>query len=103
MTEDQRIRIEAAAFRTLLSHLAYRSDVQNIDMMGHTGFCRNCLADWYQKAAADEGVVLDKADARAAIYGMSGDVWKEKFQQPATDAQMALMKQSLQKNEGRGF
>lgn len=103
MTDEQRTRIEAAAFRSLLAHLAHRTDVQNVDMMGHTGFCRNCLADWYQKAAGDEGLDIDRADARAEIYGMSGDDWKEKYQKPATDAQLALMKDSLGKNEGRGF
>jgi hypothetical protein len=37
--------LEAGAFRSLLEHLADRSDiVQNIDLMNISGFCRNCLA-----------------------------------------------------------
>ena len=35
----------AAAFRSLCDHLRQRSDeVQNIDLMSISGFCRNCLA-----------------------------------------------------------
>ncbi len=40
--------LESAAFRRLLEHLAVRSDVQNISLMTHARFCRNCLADWYR-------------------------------------------------------
>lgn len=40
-------RLEAGAFRSLCSHLRDRSDqVQNIDLMTVSGFCRNCLAKW---------------------------------------------------------
>ncbi|MCM0033390.1 DUF1244 domain-containing protein, partial [Sandarakinorhabdus limnophila] len=41
-----RERLEAAAFRRLMLHLRQRTDVQNIDLMGRSGFCRNCLGDW---------------------------------------------------------
>ena len=35
----------AAAFRSLCDHLRQQSDeVQNIDLMSISGFCRNCLA-----------------------------------------------------------
>ena len=38
-------KLEAAAFRQLCRHLQERSDqVQNIDLMTLSGFCRNCLA-----------------------------------------------------------
>jgi hypothetical protein len=38
-------QLEAGAFRSLVSHLQERSDqVQNIDLMTVSGFCRNCLA-----------------------------------------------------------
>ena len=47
-----RTELEAAAFRRLLAHLNARADVQNIDMMNLTGFCRNCLSRWYQEAGA---------------------------------------------------
>ena len=51
MDDQTRIELEAAAFRTLRHHLMEkRTDVQNIDMMNMTGFCRNCLSRWYQEA-----------------------------------------------------
>lgn len=37
-------KIEADVFRRLLEHLDERKDVQNIEIMDLTGFCRNCLA-----------------------------------------------------------
>lgn len=38
-------RLEAGAFQSLCAHLRERSDqVQNIDLMTISGFCRNCLA-----------------------------------------------------------
>ena len=38
-------QMEAGAFRELCQHLRERSDeVQNIDLMTLSGFCRNCLA-----------------------------------------------------------
>jgi hypothetical protein len=54
MDEQTRIELEAAAFRRLLAHLRERNDVQNIDLMELAGFCRNCLANWYQDAAEAE-------------------------------------------------
>ena len=47
-----RTELEAAAFRTLVAHLRDRTDVQNIDLMNLSGFCRNCLSKWYAAAAA---------------------------------------------------
>lgn len=86
----------AAAFRRLVRHLRQRTDVQNIDMMGHTGFCRNCLADWI----VDAGAPLDKAAARAVIHGMPFDQWKSAHQTEATPEQIARMEASLQRNGG---
>jgi hypothetical protein len=38
-------KLEAGAFQSLCNHLRDRSDeVQNIDLMTLSGFCRNCLA-----------------------------------------------------------
>ena len=38
-------RLKAGAFVSLCQHLRARSDdVQNMDLMSVTGFCRNCLA-----------------------------------------------------------
>tara|TARA_B100000674_G_scaffold46451_1_gene32143 strand:+ start:21 stop:218 length:198 start_codon:yes stop_codon:yes gene_type:complete len=31
----------------LINHLKNRNDVQNIDLMNLSGFCRNCLSKWY--------------------------------------------------------
>ena len=81
-------RIEAAAFRRLLSHLDSHSEVQNIDLMILADFCRNCLADWYQQAAADAGLELTKDAARERIYGMPYAEWKA-AQPPATPEQIA--------------
>lgn len=99
MNNQTRTEIEAAAFRRLLSHLAKRSDAQNIDLMGLSGFCRNCLSNWYQDAAEEKGITLDKQEAREIIYGMPYAEWVEKYQTEATDAQMELMAESLKKNK----
>lgn len=80
---------EAAAFRRLLAHLNARTDVQNIELMTLAGFCRNCLADWYREAAAEQGVTLDKDAARERIYGMPFAEWKKLHQQEATAEQLA--------------
>ncbi|MCA9630762.1 MAG: DUF1244 domain-containing protein [Myxococcales bacterium] len=80
MNAALRTQIEAAAFRQLVEHFRERSDVQNIDVMNLAGFCRNCLAKWYQAAAAERGVELDKEQAREIIYGMPYAEWKAKHQ-----------------------
>jgi hypothetical protein len=92
-------QIEAAVFRRLLEHLGHRTDVQNIDLMGHSGFCRNCLSDWYQEAASKHGKPVDKGAARERVYGMPYDEFKEKHQAPASQEQLALMKESVAKNQ----
>ncbi|MBE5073731.1 DUF1244 domain-containing protein [Erythrobacteraceae bacterium E2-1 Yellow Sea] len=87
--------IAAAAFRRLVRHLQHRHDAQNIDLMGLSGFCRNCLADWIR----DAGFEGDKATARELIHGMSMEEWKATRQTPATDEQLARMEESLKKNK----
>ena len=89
--------LAAAAFRRLIEHLRYRSDAQNIDLMGLAGFCRNCLADWIAEAAAEQGKPVTREEARQAIYGMPYDEWK-KGQPPATEEQLRRMEQSVAKN-----
>ena len=74
------IELEAAAFRRLLAHLRERTDVQNIDLMNLAGFCRNCLANWYQEAAAERGTALSKDEARQIVYGMPYREWQERYQ-----------------------
>ena len=89
LTQEQQDRLDAAAFRRLLSHLDHRKDVQNIDLMILADFCRNCLGDWYREAAEAEGVDLSKEDARARVYGMPYADWKANHQTEATPEQMA--------------
>lgn len=86
--------IAAAAFRRLVRHLQHRHDAQNIDLMGLSGFCRNCLADWIRDAGFDG----DKATAREVIHGIPMDEWKATRQKPATEEQLAAMKASVAKN-----
>jgi len=89
-------KVAAAAFRRLVKHLQHRHDAQNIDLMGLSGFCRNCLADWIR----DAGFEGDKAAARALIHGMPMEEWKATRQKPATEEQLAAMEASLKKNAG---
>ena len=81
--------IEAKVFQTLIDHLDANKDVQNIDLMILADFCRNCLAKWYSKAAAEEGIEIDYDAAREIVYKMPYSEWKEHHQLPATDEQMA--------------
>ncbi|MCC5794441.1 MAG: DUF1244 domain-containing protein [Chromatiales bacterium] len=81
MKDEQREKLEAAAFRRLVGHLRKRTDVQNIDLMNLAGFCRNCLARWYEEAARDEGLELGRDAAREYVYGMPYADWKQKYQQ----------------------
>ena len=86
--------LEAAAFRSLVAHLRERTDVQNIDMMNLTGFCRNCLSRWYQEAANARGIEMTKDAGREAFYGMPFGEWREKYQTEATEVQKAAFKDS---------
>jgi predicted N-formylglutamate amidohydrolase len=84
--------LEAAAFRRLVQHMRTRSDVQNIDLMNLSGFCRNCLANWYQEAASERGLQLTKEGAREVIYGMPYKDWQAKHQKEASSEQQAAFK-----------
>ena len=86
--------LEAAAFRTLVAHLRGRTDVQNIDLMNLSGFCRNCLSRWYMEAANEKGLDLDKDGAREIIYGMPFAEWRDKYQTEASEEQKAAFKKS---------
>lgn len=94
MDDQTRIELEAAVFRRLVVHFQKRTDVQNIDVMNLAGFCRNCLSNWYQDAAEERGVPMDKAAAREIVYGMPYDAWKAKHQVEASDAQKAAFADS---------
>lgn len=89
MNDDSTTELEAAAFRRLVAHLRERTDVQNIDMMNLTGFCRNCLSRWYMEAANEKGMDLDKEGAREIVYGMPFAEWREKYQTEATSEQQS--------------
>ena len=93
-----RERIEAAAFRKLVSHLRERTDVQNIDMMNLAGFCRNCLSRWYQEAAADAGAALDTPAAREVVYGMDYKAWQAAHQAEASPEQKAAFGEAMAKH-----
>lgn len=86
--------LAATAFRRLVAHLQHRTDVQNIDLMGTAGFCRNCLADWIAEADG----ALSRDEARAIIHGMPFAEWKARYQGEATPEQMERMKESVAKN-----
>lgn len=101
MDDQTRIELEAAAFRRLREHLMQkRTDVQNIDMMNLTGFCRNCLSRWYQEAANERGIEMTKEEGREAFYGMPYDDWKAGFQTDASAEKQAAFKVAFAENVG---
>jgi len=108
-------KLEAGAFQQLCEHLRQRSEeVQNIDLMTISGFCRNCLAKWLvvearklsdelkissasssssssTQADADTIQALDAMgydEAAEYVYGMGYDDWKKRYAKKATDAVM---------------
>ncbi|GMQ77106.1 MAG: DUF1244 domain-containing protein [Gammaproteobacteria bacterium] len=89
MDDQTRTELEAAAFRRLVEHLRARTDVQNIDLMNLSGFCRNCLSKWYRAAAEDRGIEMSYDDVREIVYGMPYDEWKARYQTEATPEQRA--------------
>ena len=92
MDDQTRTELEAAAFRTLVGHLRERTDVQNIDLMNLSGFCRNCLSKWYRAAAEERGIEMGYEDAREIVYGIPYAEWKDKHQKEATPEQIEAMK-----------
>jgi len=94
MDDTTRTELEAAAFRRLVEHFRTRTDVQNIDLMNLSGFCRNCLSKWYRAAAEDRGIEMSLDAAREIVYGMPYDEWKAKHQTEATPEQRAAYEAS---------
>jgi hypothetical protein len=86
-SNDEQRELESEVLRRLITHLRERSDVQNIDLMTLAGFCRNCLANWYQDAAKARGRDISRDEARAFVYGMPYEEWKSKHQREATESQ----------------
>jgi hypothetical protein len=89
LTKHDEVELEAAVLRRLLEHFDQRKDVQNIELMTLAGFCRNCLSKWFVEAARERGLTVDMDDARERIYGMPYSEWKERYQPPATEEQLA--------------
>tara|TARA_Y100000590_G_scaffold347871_1_gene398656 strand:- start:856 stop:1146 length:291 start_codon:yes stop_codon:yes gene_type:complete len=88
MEKKQQREIYADVLERLIKHLQDRNDVQNIDLMNLSGFCRNCLSKWYVAAADERGMKIDYDKARELIYGMPYNEWKSKFQTEATKEQL---------------
>jgi molybdopterin adenylyltransferase len=93
-------KLEAGAFRSLCTHLKERSDeVQNMDLMTISGFCRNCLAKWMVMEARNLSGEHDKQQQQALdalgydeaaqyVYGCDYGDWKKKHAKKASDEQM---------------
>ena len=88
MPEELQSQIYAEVLERLILHLRKRKDVQNIDLMNLSGFCRNCLSKWYVVAAEKKGMKIDYEEAREIIYGMPYSEWKSKYQTEATKKQL---------------
>jgi uncharacterized protein len=96
MTIDDKTRteLEAAVFRRLVQHLRSRTDVQNVELMNLSGFCRNCLSNWLKEEADARGAAMSKDESREAVYGMPYETWKASYQTEATPEQLAAMKKA---------
>jgi hypothetical protein len=102
MDKQTEIELQAAAFRRLQQHLMQdRTDVQNIDMMNLTGFCRNCLSRWYQEAANERGIDMTKDQGRESFYGMTMADWKANHQTEASDEKQEAFKEAFAQNVGK--
>ena len=88
MDEKINQELQSATFERLIKHLRARKDVQNIDLMNLSGFCRNCLSKWYVSAAKKRNLDIDYEDAREIIYGMPYLDWKKKYQIEASKEQL---------------
>ena len=79
MNNDKQ-EIYAIMMERLINHFRKRTDVQNIDIMNLTGFCRNCLSKWYLEAAKAKNINISYEDAKEVVYGMPYSEWKAKYQ-----------------------
>ena len=92
MKKEYRKEIYADVLEQLIQHLQKRNDVQNIDLMNLSGFCRNCLSKWYVGAAARRNIKVDYDEARNLIYGMPYEDWKKKYQKEASKEKLKKFK-----------
>ena len=98
MNKEIETKIQAKVFNKLIEHLQKRTDVQNIDLMNLSGFCRNCLSRWYAEAAEENGLKITKDRAKEIVYGMPHNIWKEKYQTEASEDQKEKFKTSNTKD-----
>ena len=89
-----RVQAEAYAFRALVAHFQAHPELQNMDAMTSTGFCRNCLSKWLlsgfrEMAPLPLAKPLTYDDTSHYVYGMPAKSWKEKYQSKATPDQLA--------------
>ena len=90
--KEEQDQIYAEVLERLILHLRKRTDVQNIDLMNLSGFCRNCLSKWYLSAAEKKGLHINYEQAREIIYGMPYPEWKTKFQTKASEEKLEKFK-----------
>ena len=88
MQNEVQKQIYSEVLERLILHLRKRTDVQNIDLMNLSGFCRNCLSKWYVAAAEKKGMEIDYEEAREIIYGMPYSEWKSKYQTEVTNEKL---------------
>jgi len=88
MNEESKREIYAEVLERLIKHLQSRTDVQNIDLMNLSGFCRNCLSKWYAESAKKRNLEISYEEARHLIYGMPYAEWKEKYQKEVSEEQL---------------
>ena len=92
-----RTEIESAVFQKMVEHFRKYPEVQNIDLMNLSYFCRNCLSKWYRSAANERGIDIDYDKAREIIYGMSYAEYKDKYVTEASPEQLAAYEESKHK------
>ena len=98
MNKEIETKVQAKVFNRLVEHLQKRTDVQNIDLMNLSGFCRNCLSKWYAEAAEENGLDITRDRAKEIVYGMPHNIWKEKYQTEASEDQKEKFKTSNTKD-----
>lgn len=88
-----REKAEAFAFRKLMSHFQQHPEVQNMETMTASGFCRNCLSKWLLAGFREQAPLPLKEpltyDAVSSyVYGMPAAEWKRNHQVPASQEQI---------------
>ena len=92
MKNDLNRELLADVAEKLIFHLQERNDVQNIDLMNLSGFCRNCISKWYVSSAKARNIDIEYENVREIIYGMPYQEWKDKYQKEATKEQLEKRK-----------